>query len=120
MTTIDRYRRCFEACGVKLPDMTGIRWMEGYSAFLERIGGPELGQYESLCVLRCAAEDWIRNLHDNEAGVITTSLSGDAHPIMVAASWYDGEMIEHECCGRDIHDALIALVYAVAGKQEQA
>jgi hypothetical protein len=121
MTTLSKYRKCFDDCGVSLPGT--LKWhpdgdvitMVPYQGFDGTYTC--LIEIAPLCVCRCAAEDKLRD-NDKQQVVLTKSVaSGGAVSII-----YIGDIFADNCrlltfAESTIHDALIAALYRSVGKE---
>lgn len=117
MATLERYRKCFEACGIALP--VGRFWRQrGNETWIVFGGSSDLFETECLCVCRCAAEDWLRQRCDLSSFELSGNLGGVMH---TSAIWRSGTPGDAKITkGADEHMAIINLCYAVAGKEEVA
>lgn len=121
MTTLSRYRACFDACGIVLPQ--GRLWaVRGRETLIMFGRSTDLLETEGICVCRCAAEDWL-----NARGLLHLCVPrAGVQKIFWEEFDPARDAIEHAKHARvfdrsgEVNTALIALCYAVAGKEEQA
>lgn len=117
---LEKYRECFDACGVKLPD--GTRWNERRGLEIEEISDihPDIWFLQrpnsALALCRVTAEDWLRRkecwtlrlLFDNP------EFAGPNNAVEYEDVSDDAPTIRGE--GPTIHAALRAALYRLAGK----